>query len=105
MKKAVVFMAIMLVLTILSTGTVYAAENGFDVKANDKNPAFDAETMHGNMQVVKNVNNEDLHFSNMGHIMIPGNAGENTESPIFEPEMGVGHLSPPGRVKQFPQDM
>ncbi|WP_422485003.1 hypothetical protein [Gudongella sp. DL1XJH-153] len=103
MKKASVFMAFMLALTMLSTGTVFAAENGFEAKASDKNPAFeDMEDMHDmDMECVINVNNNDLHFSSMGHIMIPGNAADNTESPIFDTMdgMDMGHLSPPDRVK------
>ena len=105
MKKTVIFMTIMLTLTILSTGTVFAAENGVDAKANEKNPAFEEEGM-----MVVNVKNTDLHFSSMnGHIMIPGNAAENTKSSIIKTmemdnDMGMGdmtHLEPPGRVKQF----
>lgn len=100
MKKAVVFMAIMLALTILSTGTVFAAENGFNAKFSDKNPAFnEGEMCQMKGKMVYNVNNEDLHFSEMGHIMIPGNAAENTKSPIFITMNGMGHLAPPGRVK------
>lgn len=98
MKKTVVFMVFMLTLTILSTGTVFAGDNGFDAKASDNNPAFRIISMH-DMEVVENVNNTDLHFSSMGHIMIPGNAIENTKSPIFMSMMDMGHLAPPGRVK------
>lgn len=100
MKKVVVFMAIMLALIILSTGTVFAAVNGVEAKANERNPAFKNEGM-----MVVNENNTDLHFSTMhGHIMIPGNAAENTKSPVFETMengMGMTHLAPRGRVKQF----
>lgn len=98
MKKTVIFMAIMLALTILSTGTVFAAENGVDAKADERNLAFEEEGM-----MVVNVKNTDLHFSSMnGHIMIPGNAAENTKSPVFksmemESGMDMTHLAPPGR--------
>ncbi len=108
MKRAVVLMAIMLSLIILSTGTVFAAQNGFEAKASEKNPAFNLKGM-GEMEdaMVVNENNTDLHFSKMGHIMIPGNATENTQSPIFESmEMyDSSHIEPPGRVKQFGVDM
>ena len=89
---------------ILSTGTVFAAQNGFEAKASEKNPAFNLKGM-GEMEdaMVVNDNNKDLHFSSMGHIMIPGNAAENAQSPIFK-GMGMhdsSHIEPPGRVDRF----
>ena len=111
MKKAVLLMAIMLTLIILSTGTVFAAENGVEAKADERNPAFEVRGMGDMGGMVVNVNNEDLHFSIMhGHIMIPGNAAENTKSPVFksmemESGMVMTHLEPPGRVKQFDHSM
>ncbi len=107
MKKAVVFMAIMLALTILSTGTVFAAENGFAAKESIKNPAFEImhDHMPDDMKVVENVNNKNLHFSSMGYIMIPGNGADKAKSFVFESEMDMGHLAPPGRVKEFKESM
>lgn len=99
-------MSIMLALMILSTGTVFAAENGFEAKASEKNPAFEAGM--GGMMVF-NENNDNLHFSSMGHIMIPGNGTENEKSSFktmaMNNVMEMTHLEPPGWVKQFKDEM
>ncbi len=110
MKKTVVFMSIMLALMILSTGTVFAAENGFEAKASEKNPAFEERSMNGMVgMMVVNENNDNLHFSSMGHIMIPGNGTENEKSSfktmVMDNVMEMTHLEPPGWVKQFKDEM
>lgn len=105
MKKA--FSIIMILLVVLgSTGAVFAAENGVDALADEKNPAFEVYSMDemDEMGMVILTNNEDLHFSlEHGHIMIPGDASEYTDSPIFvtmEHHEG-SHLAPYGRIKLF----
>ena len=110
MKKSLVFPLVLLLLMVFSTGTVFAAVNGVEAKADERNPAFEVGGM-GEMEgmMVVNVNNKDLHFSGMnGHIMIPGNGGEKAQADVFQSggmgEMSMTHLEPFGRVKQFQND-
>lgn len=107
MKKSLILTLSVLLLMVLSTGTVFAAVNGVEAKADERNPAFEGKSMgEKEGMMVVNVNNEDLHFSRMnGHIMIPGNGGEKAKAPVFKPmemdEMTMTHLEPFGRVDQF----
>ncbi len=106
MKK--VFSIIMMLLLVLgSTGAVFAAEDGVDALADEKNPAFEVYSMD-EMGMVILVNNDDLHFSlDHGHIMIPGDISEYNDSPVFvtmEHHDG-SHLAPSGRIKLFDHDM
>lgn len=106
MKK--VFSIIMMLLLVFgSTGAVFAAEDGVDALADETNPAFEVYYMD-EMGMVILVNNDDLHFSlDHGHIMIPGDASEYTDSPIFvtmEHHEG-SHLEPYGRIILFDHDM
>ncbi len=106
--KKVFSIAVVLLILLVSSGAAFAAENGVNAKANEKNPAFEVHGMGDMGGMVVHTQNSDLHFSlNHGHIMIPGNAAENTNSPIFksmENHQGA-HIEPSGRVKQFDHGM
>ncbi|MDW7671564.1 MAG: hypothetical protein SCK57_09685 [Bacillota bacterium] len=108
MKKSLILPLVVLLLMVLSTGTVFAAVNGVEAKADERNPAFEVQGMGEMGGMVVNENNKDLHFSIMhGHIMIPGNGGEKAQADVFQSggmgDMSMTHLAPTGRVKQFHQ--
>jgi|GEM_PF-4738993 len=106
--KKVFTIVTMLLIILTSTGVAFAAENGVEAKANDRNPAFEVMEMDDMGGMVVHTSNEDLHFSRMhGHIMIPGNAGANTNSPIFKSmdHHEGSHIEPSGRIPQFGHGM
>ena len=99
MKKSLIIVSSVIMMMALMTATTFAAQNGFDAKADEQNPAFE-ESGQGHMVI--NSYNQDLHFSTHGHIMIPGEAGRKSSSSVVI-SMGDGktHVIPTGYSTQF----
>jgi hypothetical protein len=103
MKKSLIIVSSVIMMMALMTATTFAAQNGFDAKADEQNPAFE-ESGQGHMVI--NSYNQDLHFSTHGHIMIPGEAGQKSNSSVVVP-MGMHdktHVIPTGYSTQFNPD-